>query len=169
MKDRLLLVAVVLPILGLVALVGRAQFHLESGRPWVLRITGYDPRDLISGHYLRFRYEPRWDDAPGTCGEVPPSRIDGGCCLCLEPIAGSEEPRVRQLACDDPDLPACESWAPGEALAGPQRYFIPEERAAALERALRTRESALRVTVLDDGTLAIDHLVFDGPPWTATR
>ena len=71
MKDRLLVVAVVVPLLGLLALIGRAEFNLQDGRPWLLPIRGYDPRDLISGHYLRFTYDLH--PQPSTCG-APPAR-----------------------------------------------------------------------------------------------
>ncbi|MBK8259727.1 MAG: hypothetical protein IPK80_00030 [Nannocystis sp.] len=43
MNNRLLLVAVVTPILGLLALIGRAELNLQNGRKWHLPITGYDP------------------------------------------------------------------------------------------------------------------------------
>ena len=69
MKDRLLVVAVVVPLLGLLALIGRAEFNLQDGRPWLLPIRGYDPRDLISGHYLRFTYDLH--PQPSTCGAPP--------------------------------------------------------------------------------------------------
>ncbi|MCA9634689.1 MAG: GDYXXLXY domain-containing protein [Myxococcales bacterium] len=165
MKDRLLLVAVVIPILGLLALIGRAEFKLIDGRPWMLRIHGYDPRDLISGHYLRFAYELDWEGS--TCGETAAgfgeNQLAEGCCLCFSEQSWSPYPGVRQLACDQVD--GCLSWTRSRDLAPPQRYFIPEDRGTELEEALRTREAALRVTISDDGTLAIDRLYLDGEPW----
>ncbi|MEZ4450226.1 MAG: GDYXXLXY domain-containing protein [Nannocystaceae bacterium] len=163
-KDRLLLVAVVVPILGLLALWGRAQFNLASGRPWVIGIQGYDPRDLISGHYLRYRYLPRWGDVDNTCGG---QELDPGCCVCFvaDPDPEVEIPWMNQRGCDDRPA-ACESWVQGSSLAGPQRFFVPEEHALQLEQALRERDAALEVRITDDGVLAVDHLRLDGIPWT---
>lgn len=174
MNQRLLLVAVIFPILGLLALIGRAELNLRSGRPWELGISGYDPRDLLSGHYLRYQYQFNrgYDD---TCGDDPGDPddpddlvdridpIDPACCLCLEPQSGTREPLVRSVQCYAVD--GCLSWLRGSDVAGEQRYFIPAERAAELERALPEHDATLRVSITDDGTLAVDTLLLDGVPW----
>ncbi len=160
MNQRLLLVAVLFPILGLLALIGRAELNLRSGRPWELGISGYDPRDLLSGHYLRYQYrfDRSYDD---TCGDG--DNLDPACCLCLGPRSGTREPIVRSVQCDAVD--SCLSWVRGSDVAGEQRYFIPAERAAELERALPQHSASLRVSITDDGTLAVDTLLLDGVPW----
>ncbi|MCA9657656.1 MAG: GDYXXLXY domain-containing protein [Myxococcales bacterium] len=167
MKDRLLVVAVVVPLLGLLALIGRAEFNLQDGRPWLLPIRGYDPRDLISGHYLRFTYDLH--PQPSTCGAppgdfAPADALDASCCLCLQPP--SEWPEIRQLTCEEAASAGCMSWIRSADVIGEQRYFIPEGRGAELEQAIRERNAAMRVRVTDDGTLAIEQLYFDGEPWT---
>lgn len=158
---RLLLVSVVLPILGLIALIGRAELNLRGGRPWVLPITGYDPRDLLSGHYIRYRYDLQWDGLD-SCGDQP-GAIDPACCLCLQPREGTREPWARNVACSDVDR--CLSWVPGSAAAGEQRFFVPAERGAALEAAIRSRSAAILASITTDGTLAVDTLLLDGKPW----
>ncbi|MEZ4379782.1 MAG: GDYXXLXY domain-containing protein [Nannocystaceae bacterium] len=165
MKDRLLVVAVVVPILGLLALIGRAQFNLADGRPWLLPIRGYDPRDLISGHYLRYRYDLVPDTS--TCGGGLDDRgdaVDASCCLCLQPP--SEAPRIHQLTCEEAARGECLSWIRSADVVGEQRYFIPEGRGEELEAAIRDGGAAVRVRVTDDGTLAIEQLYFNGEPWT---
>lgn len=160
MSQRLLLVAVVFPILGLLALIGRAELNLESGAQWELPISGYDPRDLLSGHYLRYQYQFEWSRVP-TCGSG--DVIDPACCLCLQPRPASREPLVRSVRCEA--LDGCLSWLRGGDVAGEQRYFVPAERAAELEQALRDHDASLRVAITDDGTLAVDTLLLDGVPW----
>ena len=161
MNQRLLLVAVIFPILGLLALIGRAELNLRSGRPWELKISGYDPRDLLSGHYLRYQYQFDRSFYDDTCGGG--ETIDPGCCLCLAPRDGTREPVVQSVQCGAVD--SCLSWLRGSDVAGEQRYFIPAERAAELERALREHSASLRVSVTDDGTLAVDTLLLGGVPW----
>jgi hypothetical protein len=163
MKDlnrRLLLVAVIFPILGLLALIGRAELNLHSGLPWELKISGYDPRDLLSGHYLRYQYQFEWSRVP-SCGSA--ETIDPACCLCLQPKPASREPIVRSVRCEAVD--GCLSWLRGSDVAGEQRYFVPDARAAELEQALRDHDASLRVSITDDGTLAVDTLLLDGVPW----
>jgi len=163
MNHRLLLVAVIFPILGLLALIGRAELNLRSGRGWELPISGYDPRDLLSGHYLRYRYQLEWRQGASRCGDA--GTIDRRCCLCLEPRPGSREPLVHNVQCGA--VAGCLSWLRGSDLVGEQRYFVPAEHAAGLEQALRDRPAALRVAITDDGTLAVDTLLLDGAPWRA--
>jgi hypothetical protein len=165
MNQRLLLVAVVFPILGLLALIGRAELNLRNGRGWDLPISGYDPRDLLSGHYLRYQYRLEWQPDASTCGDG--ESIDRSCCLCLQPRQGSREPLVSSVRCDA--VAGCLSWLRGSDVAGEQRYFIPAERAAELEQALRTRPAALRVSITADATLAVDTLLLDGVPWQRER
>ena len=52
MKPRLTVIAVIIPLLGLIALIARSEFAVRSGPTWLIPITGYDPRDLLHGRYL---------------------------------------------------------------------------------------------------------------------
>ena len=166
MNQRFVIAAVVLPILGLLGLIVRAQLHLRQGAQWEVKISGYDPRDLLSGHYLRYQYqfdievEPR----PDACS--PGAALDPACCLCLSPRVGTREPRVQSVLCDA--VEGCSSWLYARDVIGEQRYFIPAERATELEAALRERAASLRVAVSADGTLAVDTLLLDGAPWQET-
>jgi hypothetical protein len=66
--------AVLLPIVAFAGLVVRAELLRASGPVFHVAIAGYDPRDLLQGHYLRYRLQ--WP-ADGEC--------DGAtCCLCLQ-------------------------------------------------------------------------------------
>jgi len=165
MNQRLLLVAVLFPILGLMALIGRAELNLRNGRTWELPISGYDPRDLLSGHYLRYQYRFQWLEGATSCGNG--EDIDPDCCLCLQPRPGSREPLVHGVRCEA--VEGCLSWLRGRDVAGEQRYFVPAERAAELEHALRDRPASLRVAIGDDATLAVDTLLLDGAPWQGQR
>lgn len=60
---RILAAAAVLA-LGLVGLVVREGLARDSGQEVVLQITGYDPRELLTGHYVRFQF--RSEFPPGT-------------------------------------------------------------------------------------------------------
>lgn len=69
---RILAAASVLA-LGLVGLVVREGMARDGGQEVVLPITGYDPRELLTGHYVRFQFRSEYP--PGT--PCPPGQ--GGC------------------------------------------------------------------------------------------
>lgn len=166
MSRKLLVAAVMIPLLGIVGLIVRAESAVRSGASWLVRIEGYDPRDLISGHYLRFRYVWRWDGVD-SCGErmgEMSETVQRDCCLCLtREDDGGEDPAVQNVSCDR--ARACDGWLLGSEVAGGHKYFVPEERATELERALREREAALRFTCGPGGSPAIQDLYLDGRPW----
>lgn len=164
---RLTRVAVIIPLLGLLALIGRAEVAVRSGPTWQIAIEGYDPRDLLHGRYLRYRYRFNWQ-GPDTCGEPAGEEAsrkpDRQCCLCLSrDNREGIDPPVSQVWCDDVDQ--CDGWLRAESVAGGQRYFVPEDRARELEDALRERDAALELTCGPNGEPAIRDLLLDGRPW----
>ncbi len=165
MKSRLTALAVLVPVLGLAALVGRAEYAGSHGRTWTIPIDGYDPRDLLHGQYLQYRYRLHWDGRD-TCGATPNGVREPvpGCCLCLSRSDDDGyDPWVRQVTCDQTD--GCEGTLRAETLLPPLRYFVDEERAEDLEAALRDREAALELTVTPQGEPAVRELMLDRLPW----
>lgn len=179
MSRRLRALAAVLPVLGLLALVVRSELA-RKGAEFRLGIVGYDPRDLIAGHFLRYQYELDWQ-GESSCGMVYTSapaagvsrpsvsarpELQVGCCLCLtrqgEPPAS---PAVQQVSCTE--ARRCDGWLYSEQLQPPHRYYVPEERAQELERALRTRKAAVQVVASPSGEAAVGELYLDGMPWRA--
>ena len=52
-----LMIILLLPVLGVVALVGGKEYHVSTATTVQMPILGYDPRDLLYGHYLSFRID----------------------------------------------------------------------------------------------------------------
>jgi hypothetical protein len=171
--DWKLYAAVVLPVLGVLALTAQAEWKVRHGPEWVIPIEGYDPRDLIFGHYLLYRYDFNWQGQsdcgprprpPGTSAPQSAPSIQAGCCLCLtRGPKGSTDPAVRQTSCTTARSD-CEGWLRSEVARPPLRYFVPERQATVLERSLRTRSAALRLR-LSSGKPAVDELLIDEKPW----
>ena len=148
MIQRWLLVAVALPVLGIAALITHAELRSRGGIEWRVPVTGYDPRDLLSGHYLLYRYA--WEPAPGTC-------------VCLrEGPTGRIDPSATRVSCDN--VAGCGAWIRGERVDGPQQFFISEERAPALERAFLRSRAHVGISVRD-GDVVVHELYLDGRPW----
>ena len=81
MNRLIRLAAVILPVLGLGALWVQSDRTYHQGTEWEVPIAGYDPRDVLRGHYVEFVYDwpgrERWAiDAPqALCLEGAPPRI----------------------------------------------------------------------------------------------
>ena len=181
---RLLTVLVVatlaLPVLALGALVGEQELKLASARIINVPLRGYDPRDLLRGHYINAQLDWDWDREPTGSPYTPQS---GGACI----VAETPKPRVRFLPGWKPGDPAdadCRSMIVGQGLSkqagqparftpsnlspafGGVQVFVPEDRAKELDRLVRERPGALTVdlAVRADGSAAIRTLRLDGKP-----
>lgn len=166
MKNRWVRIAVLIPIVGLLFLVGRAEFAARSGPTWHIPIEGYDPRDLLHGRYLQYQFSFNWQGHSDCGGKVRGGQpdLDAACCLCLTRTNDlGIDPPVRQLSCDE--AKRCDGWLSTATVQPPLRYFVPEDRARELETALGEREASLELKGGPSGSPAILELYLDGTPW----
>lgn len=156
------LIALGLPflLLGVILFQGITSF---DGTEYRFRITGYDPRDPLRGHYLQFRYE--WS-APSTC------KPDEVCVVCITgdtkyPSLSIESATSETLITQKPH---CSTYwrmmpvASKDQIPQPSeeflRYYIPELEAPVIERLLRLDHNIFSVGVIPhkDGTATVKHL-----------
>lgn len=166
MSGRLTMLAVLVPVLGLAVLVGRAEYAVRNGRVWTIPIEGYDPRDLLHGQYLEYTYRWNWLGYD-TCGTAPGGdhTLTPGCCLCLDyDDADGFDPYVHQRSCEEA-AEQCDASLHSESVMGPQRYFVPEDRARELESALRDYDAAIQLTAGPTGEPAVGELLLERRPW----
>lgn len=174
MKGALLFV----PVLILAGLSLLHEYNRSTGTVWTVPIGGYDPRDLLRGHYLQFRYE--WNFA----GAGAQGCRGNECALCTDDPSGFNPPvRLVPLATAPQ---ACTSFIAGSTsdrfgleegfyIRGSAdnltRYYVPESEAQRLQRLLFSADDApefsvmLRVT--DSGTAFIETMYADGVPLEA--
>jgi GDYXXLXY protein len=126
-------------------------------------IEGYDPRDLLRGHYMVFQY--KWpNDTTQACN-------GGNCCACFE--GEPESPSVTFLNCRDTKRPSCyaslkvekfgDSYQPNSSL---RQFYIPQSHASILEYKLARGENRFEVGIVpqSDGTGRLKTLYIDGKP-----
>jgi uncharacterized membrane-anchored protein len=170
--------ALALPVLALAALVGQQEFALAGAKVLSVPLRGYDPRDLLRGHYIVAQLDWDWEREPTGSPYVA---RDGAACI----VATTPKPRIRFIPGWKPGKPVdadCRMVIAGrgqpgqdsqsarftpaniEASDGTLKLFVPEERAAELERLVRARPGALTVdlAVRDDGSAALGPLRVDG-------
>lgn len=154
---RTLLLALALPILAVALMAARAERISRTGRAYRLEIEGYDPRDILSGQYLRYSVAYRWDAVGEHCTSAE-------CCYCLNgPEA--EVPSVNKVSCTSRG--PCDAWYRDTETERLQRFYIPEGRGAPLEKALRDKRAEIVVRVSGNGSVVVQDLLLDGQPWRA--
>ena len=78
-RRALALAAIAFPLAGLALLWGWSDWRSRQGTEWEVPVEGYDPRDLLRGHYVVYRY--RW---PGLTTNVDNLGFAYAPSLCLE-------------------------------------------------------------------------------------
>ncbi|MGZ9109006.1 MAG: GDYXXLXY domain-containing protein [Micavibrio sp.] len=160
---------IVLPSL----LMAKAMYDRANGTIWQISIEGYDPRDLLRGHYLNFTYD--WNFKDDAAAECP---YDGqSCCLCLnEAAAGSNvDPVATLVGCQSPEARQCTSKIIGKKgwngiVSGNHPYFVPQEHALALETLLREGKNDFKMEIAvprSGGPAIIRKLYIDQKPLEA--
>lgn len=135
------LAAVVLPLAGLAATWAMSDRTYHQGTEWDVPIMGYDPRDILRGHYVEFSY-----DWPGIeARDIP---VQSGT-LCLE----GQAPRLDVVsvagdagACAYPLRPDGSGVYGSNALMT-GRLYVGQERAARMQEQLQNRDQRGIVTI----------------------
>lgn len=178
-RQKIAAFLLILPLLALGAIVTKNQLDIASSRSWRVKIVGYDPRDLLYGHYLNFRFDWELPAERGLCV------AENDCCLCLDPQAGTQSPRASLQDCEAAKKcvthlslparsgcqggePACRKGADGFDPEGGQRYYIPESAASQLNALLTGRRHDLSVDlhVATSGQHYLGKLYIDGVEWS---
>lgn len=150
--------ALVFPIVVLAAVAGNASLQQNVGQHmWRVKISAYDPRDLLYGHYLTYRYDWNADGRIQT-----PTPADEGC-LCLNSSGdGINDPKAHGVSCSIPAGGACESVVTAPTM--PAKYMIPEHNAERQESLFRGGNHDFRVELMthNNQSVSVRGLYVDG-------
>lgn len=140
-KKLLGFLVLALPFAAMLLMIGMNAQNM-SHKEYRVKIEGYDPRDLLRGHYLIFRYV--W---PERAQESAQACWDNGnsCCACFNGEAEAPDIEFGNCAHYAAQENICQATLPMIDSAGgtPQphenllRYYIPEAEARNLEDWLR--------------------------------
>jgi uncharacterized membrane-anchored protein len=165
-QKAIMLIALTLPflVLGYLSLMNhKAQ---NSGTEWRVEISGYDPRDLLHGRYLRYQID--WTKH-GISTNGSKTMVDS---LCL--TRDTENTLVPSIKMIDSTKYGhakikCESIIAAGQNADNwnlrmRQYYIPESFANTLDRAFRNNghKYEISIRVSDDHRLSVGDLYIDG-------
>lgn len=179
------------PIVVLLGFVGLHTVNQKTGTSWVVDIEGYDPRDLLRGHYLTYRYVWNWGENHSNC-------VGENCCMCINQAEANDNknPVVAVMECEQAHQAGqCMSAIKGRGFARPAvtgvmtrpsqsfapqfhighrkdsgltKYYIPEKYAKKLDRMLRGRDEehsfAIGLRVNEVGVAFIETMYINGKP-----
>lgn len=170
MRNVLAMASLALPLIVLASLTGFHKYNEISARRFIIPIEGYDPRDALRGQYLQFNYV--WPANIGTDigfeeGKTKSLCLDGSTAdaLTAKPIVEEYEdckysvilwqPRKEKYAYELQKTPR---------ITG--RFYLPENRAKTIERALFDTRYKMSVSAtIDNGKLVPRELLVNGQPW----
>lgn len=154
------IVALCLPLLAIGLGIVRAELFMDRAREFVFDIEGFDPRDLLRGHYLQFRVRAEPASVREPCDEGNES-----CCLCLTRREPDEPPFAQRTTCDTARA-HCDGALYVRYVSEPQRYYVPEDQAPELERklldAMQKRRAQVVLAIDAQGEARVRQLRLDG-------
>lgn len=154
-NKKIFLLTLLLPIVALLFLTVFKAYSLQSGMKFILPISGYDPVDPISGHFVTYRIEY----GAGVC-EIHNRKAREGC-ICL---FQKDADHIYIPGCSVDSLRDCDAFIRGKCRngrfeAGIEKYFIPEENAETIDKTVRKGKSKIRISVKKDGSALVEDLI----------
>lgn len=157
------LLTLILPLLGLAMTWAYAHVRAQQGTEWDVPVRGYDPRDLLRGHYIVYSY-----DWPGLDPKVELASAGELCLIGTAPrIVRAEQgpldggPCTHRVAAVDRGSSALR----GNGLDGGILY-VAQTEARRLERQLTDPklQGLVRIRVREDGMITPLRITFRQRP-----
>jgi len=149
-----LIIALMIPIFTLALISANKQYNLMRGEEFIFPIVGYDPRDLLSGHYLTYQIDY---GISGICN--PFLEVNRKAYICLSSKVFSYYP-----------VPNCKTQIQGVCNysnfeAGIERFYVPENRAQDLDMKIRSHSAAISLSITSEGKAQVKDLLINGKSW----
>ncbi|PJZ55132.1 GDYXXLXY domain-containing protein [Leptospira adleri] len=170
----LLLVSFGIPVLFFASEILYLEFGKKSGKELILPIQGYDPRDLLAGHYLRYNISYQTE---ALCSQIDSERIlksetsKNSHCVCYSHSGKILEGEGFFVEDCNPDLLKngnyCRVYLRGTCdygrfKIGNERYYVNDEKAREYEARLRKEKNVhIRLRVDAEGKAITEALIWE--------
>lgn len=163
MNNWLRIAALALPLVTLATSWGFTHYKAQQGTIWTVPVIGYDPRDLLRGHYIVYRYE--W---PGLPTDRDRNYVSALCIKGKAPVIDAvsivDRPFVGEPV-EKPDCTIIARIAPGSdadlgLLTG--KIYIAQTKADALQKQMfdPKLQAFVHIRIRDDGIITPIELSF---------
>jgi uncharacterized membrane-anchored protein len=155
--NKKLIICLLVPIISLLSLTASKAYKAYSGKKFTLDIVGFDPRDLLSGHYLIYRIK----------------YLDNEKRICNSKNNGRDV-----YYCFDNKQASTLSWKLSKCIykikgtcsgnrfkAGIERFYIPDEYAVELDRVIRDQKGKIILSVNRQGSVQVSNLLIENIDW----
>ncbi len=165
--NKKLIFSLLLPIGCLVLLTAYKHIKIITGIEMTIPIEGYDPRDLLSGHYLIFQLDLDQEQYCDRGEDRDPVY------LCLNQESFDDELYEHEISyltrfpseeCKAVLMGRCNR---GRFVAGIERFYIPEEHGYTLDRVVRKGKGKILVAIDQKGKAVIKDLLINDKSWKA--
>ena len=170
MNKKLLIFALAFPLAVFIGLTIYKHAKVTMGQEIILPVSGFDPRNILSGHYLIYQIDYGFTDHTGCSNWINNAKAY----VCLNKDRYRHDAYQSSLYTydSDDDIIAGECAAiikgrceRGRFTAGIEKFYIPEEHAQALDSAVRSGQGKIVLSVTRGGSAAVKDLLIDGKSW----
>jgi hypothetical protein len=166
------LLALALPLVGLTGMWASTEHWHRQGTDWLVPVEGYDPRDLLRGHYVQFRYAwPGAEEAPfDPAATAEPDSYPLGACITGTAPAITRvvklESEAARAACQHRLAPDGTTIFGTPDLPRDGRLYVAQTAGKRLEEQLRdpAQQGMIRMRLRSDGTVTPLELTFRPRP-----
>lgn len=160
-----LIFAVIFPIVCLLGLTVYKAVKLHAGTKIAIPVSGHDPRDILSGHYVI--YQVNYNCQNTVCENAVSSHPYY---MCVRELPGGKVESEFMHYKDSTPEKGCKVKIEGYCeykrfKAGIERFYIPEEHASTLDKAVRNNQGKIIVSVDANGVPMVKDLLIDDRPW----
>lgn len=160
-----------IPFMAMIFMIATNHYKENAYQEYRIAIDGYDPRDLLKGHFILFTYD--WPDNAVNKFGYGSSYKDQACaCFSGDPL----QPEIRFDYCKSNSLieRSCNPAVRVQALGGInfqpsedlRRYYVAEDHAYTLEKMLREGKHKFSVGIVPQpgGHAVLKMMYVDGIP-----
>ena len=166
-----------LPLAGYLAAIGLAEARRAGAPRYELAIEGFDPRDLVRGHYLLYRFvsspavqpsaaatDPSASpNDPSLPAPVVPPSVEWNHLACVTRAEGGRR-SILTFAPDAPRPTTCETELPLDFVQAPHRFYVQEDKGAELEPLVRDGRASVVIVLPAGAAPSATELLIDGKP-----
>jgi hypothetical protein len=177
LRTALVFSVLILSSLCLTLLAGYTAFSKRSAPSFILPIRGYDPRDLIHGHYLQFRINWPWADKNAfACDTQNPEN----CRVCLQAQNDTMPYQTNIRLVKVEDTSSCTAYLDGISYIyqdqksnpdnhilslreAPSRFFVDERHGPELDAIFRDDPTIFSILVkIHNDQITLEQLLIEG-------